>query len=155
MSYSKHENQAINNIYSSHSLLDARITSVLTMCHDVRVLSAVMHIVHNTSMQQHLQHQQLIGADSQGAQMDGVAAIQQTQGLSSDERQNITFLQAYGFGGLWRFAGPFLSRSSSAAAITAEVCSCMERLVASVGNVPPTTPPPRLPLSPVFKSWQS
>lgn len=41
-------------------------------------------------------------------------------------------------------------------AITAEVCTCLERLVGNLGDIPPLTPPPpspRMAPSPVFNDY--
>ncbi|XP_012529974.1 neurofibromin [Monomorium pharaonis] len=62
-----------------HNLLDAKINSVLSSCHDQAILNAVQTIIQNmiacedTNQQHHLQH----------------------------------YLQSCGFRGLWRFAGPY------------------------------------------------
>jgi neurofibromin 1 len=76
--------------------LDARITQILSVCHDERLLSAVLRIVQNSV---------LLDSTNLNNQAD-----QSTSSVEDQTRQNITYLQAYGFGGLWRFAGPFLSR---------------------------------------------
>lgn len=66
-----------------HNLLDAKINSVLSSCHDQAILNAVQTIIQNmiasedTSQQHHLQH----------------------------------YLQSCGFRGLWRFAGPYTNVS--------------------------------------------
>ena len=57
--------------------MDAKITSVLSLCHDSVVLGAVQAIIQNMIACEDQQHQQLHQ------------------------------LQTCGFGGLWRFAGPF------------------------------------------------
>lgn len=67
-----------------HNLLDAKINSVLSSCHDQAILNAVQTIIQNmvacedTNQQHHLQH----------------------------------YLQSCGFRGLWRFAGPYTNVSS-------------------------------------------
>lgn len=61
----------------SHPLLDAKITSVLSLCHDRVILSAVQSIIQN-----------MVACEDQG-------------------HQQLHQLQSWGFGGLWRFAGPF------------------------------------------------
>ncbi|CAG0907413.1 unnamed protein product, partial [Darwinula stevensoni] len=61
----------------SNSLLDAKITSVLSLCHDAVILGAVQAIIQNM-------------VASEDASL-----------------QSIHYLQSIGFGGLWRFAGPF------------------------------------------------
>ena len=83
--------------YFSHSLLDNRITQVLQLCHDPGLLRAVLHIIQNMVP--------ATGGDQLPSEIF----------TSTDEsqRQHISFLQAYGFGGLWRFAGPFLSKVCS------------------------------------------
>ncbi|XP_067128062.1 neurofibromin isoform X2 [Centruroides vittatus] len=60
-----------------HSLMDAKITSVLSLCHDQVILSAVQSIIHN-----------MIACED-------------------SSQQQLHYLQTFGFGGLWRFAGPF------------------------------------------------
>nr|CAD7440417.1 unnamed protein product [Timema bartmani]CAD7452025.1 unnamed protein product [Timema tahoe] len=60
-----------------HSLLDAKITSVLSICHDQVILSAVQNVIQN------------------------MIACEDTS------QQQLHYLQSCGFGGLWRFAGPF------------------------------------------------
>ena len=61
----------------SHSLLDGRINNVLSLCHDPAILSSVHSIIRNM-----------------------VACEDANQ-------QQLHYLQSCGFGGLWRFAGPF------------------------------------------------
>ena len=60
-----------------HSLLDGKINSALSLCHDQATLNAVQRIIQNTIMYEEASPQQL------------------------------SYLQSIGFGGLWRFAGPF------------------------------------------------
>lgn len=60
-----------------HSLLDAKINNVLSICHDQVILSAVQSIIQN------------------------MIACEDTS------QQQLHYLQSCGFGGLWRFAGPF------------------------------------------------
>ncbi|XP_071652252.1 neurofibromin isoform X2 [Temnothorax longispinosus] len=68
-----------------HNLLDAKINSVLSSCHDQAILNAVQTIIQNmiacedTNQQHHLQH----------------------------------YLQSCGFRGLWRFAGPYPDSDST------------------------------------------
>ena len=62
----------------SHSLLDAKINSVLSFCHDQTILNAVQSIIQN---------------------MIACGDASQLTPLS--------YLKSIGFGGLWRFAGPF------------------------------------------------
>ncbi|CAL4074108.1 unnamed protein product [Meganyctiphanes norvegica] len=81
-----------------HSLLDAKITSVLSLCHDGVILSAVQSIIQNMIACEDHQHQQL------------------------------HHLQTWGFGGLWRFAGPFTK--SNCTAENAELfVNCLEAMV--------------------------
>lgn len=61
-----------------HSLLDAKITTVLSLCHDKTILAAVQSIIEN------------------------MIACEDDKG-----QQQLHYLQSCGFGGLWRFAGPF------------------------------------------------
>ena len=58
-------------------LLDAKINSVLSLCHDQAILNAVQNIIQNM-----------------------IACEEASQ-------QQLSYLQSIGFGGLWRFAGPF------------------------------------------------
>jgi neurofibromin 1 len=60
-----------------HTLLDAKITNVLSLCHDQVILSAVQSIIQNMIT------------------------------LEDPSQQQPHYLQSVGFGGLWRFAGPF------------------------------------------------
>ncbi|KAK3870094.1 hypothetical protein Pcinc_024645 [Petrolisthes cinctipes] len=81
-----------------HPLLDAKITSVLTLCHDRVILSAVQSIIQNMVACEDQSHQQLHQ------------------------------LQSWGFGGLWRFAGPFTKTNCTAD--NAELfVNCLEALV--------------------------
>ncbi|XP_076037771.1 neurofibromin-like [Oratosquilla oratoria] len=81
-----------------HSLLDAKITSVLSLCHDGVILSAVQSIIQN-----------MIACEDQG-------------------HQQLHHLQSCGFGGLWRFAGPFTK--SNCTAENAELfVNCLEAMV--------------------------
>ena len=65
-----------------HNLLDSKINSVLSLSHDESILASVQSIIY-----------QMIACSA------GDDASQQQQQLS--------YLQSCGFGGLWRFAGPF------------------------------------------------
>ena len=65
-----------------HNLLDAKINSVLSLSHDESILASVQSVIY-----------QMIACSA------GDDASQQQQQLS--------YLQSCGFGGLWRFAGPF------------------------------------------------
>lgn len=83
-----------------HNLLDAKINSVLSSCHDQEILNAVQTIIQNmiasedTSQQHHLQH----------------------------------YLQSCGFRGLWRFAGPYTN--SNCTPESAELfVNCLEAMV--------------------------
>ncbi|XP_042235752.1 neurofibromin-like isoform X1 [Homarus americanus] len=81
-----------------HSLLDAKITSVLSLCHDGVILSAVQSIIQN-----------MVACEDQG-------------------HQQLHHLQSWGFGGLWRFAGPFTK--SNCTAENAELfVNCLEAMV--------------------------
>ena len=67
-----------------HSLLDAKITNVLSLCHDKTILAAVQSIIEN-----------MISCED-------------------TSQQQLHFLQSCGFGGLWRFAGPFTKSNCNA-----------------------------------------
>merc|ERR1712227_556170 len=67
-----------------HSLLDAKITNVLSLCHDKTILAAVQSIIEN------------------------MVSCEDTS------QQQLHFLQSCGFGGLWRFAGPFTKANNNA-----------------------------------------
>lgn len=58
-------------------MLDAKLQSVLQVCHDQVILSGVQNIIQNM-----------------------IACEDYSQ-------QQLHYLQSCGFGGLWRFAGPF------------------------------------------------
>ena len=81
-----------------HSLLDAKITNVLSLCHDKTILAAVQRIIENM--------------------------------VSSEDtsQQQLHFLQSCGFGGLWRFAGPFTKSNCNAENVELFV-NCLEALV--------------------------
>ncbi|XP_067682311.1 neurofibromin-like isoform X6 [Haliotis asinina] len=66
-----------------HSLLDAKINNVLSLCHDQAILNAVQSIIQNM-----------------------IACEDASQ-------QQLSYLQSIGFGGLWRFAGTFTKSSGS------------------------------------------
>lgn len=66
-----------------HSLLDAKINNVLSLCHDQAILNAVQSIIQNM-----------------------IAAEDASQ-------QQLSYLQSIGFGGLWRFAGTFAKCAQS------------------------------------------
>ncbi|KAK7864725.1 hypothetical protein R5R35_013611 [Gryllus longicercus] len=81
-----------------HSLLDARINNVISVCHDQVILSAVQSIIQN------------------------MIACEDTS------QQQLHYLQSCGFGGLWRFAGPFTK--SNCTAENAELfVNCLEAMV--------------------------
>ncbi|KAJ9589315.1 hypothetical protein L9F63_017474, partial [Diploptera punctata] len=81
-----------------HSLLDAKINSVLSNCHDPVILNAVQGIIQN------------------------MIASEDTS------QQQLHYLQSCGFGGLWRFAGPFTK--SNCTAESAELfVNCLEAMV--------------------------
>lgn len=67
----------------SHSLLDQKINQVLSVSNDQTVLQAIQSIIQNM--------------------------------LATEDpsQQQLHFLQSCGFGGLWRFAGPFTKPSVS------------------------------------------
>merc|ERR1711884_218588 len=67
-----------------HSLLDAKIVNVLSLCHDKTILAAVQSIIEN-----------MISCED-------------------TSQQQLHFLQSCGFGGLWRFAGFFTKSNSNA-----------------------------------------
>ncbi|XP_063221250.1 neurofibromin isoform X2 [Bacillus rossius redtenbacheri] len=81
-----------------HSLLDAKITSVLSICHDQVILSAVQSIIQNMIASEDASQQQL------------------------------HYLQSCGFGGLWRFAGPFTKANCTAESAELFV-NCLEAMV--------------------------
>ncbi|XP_071181509.1 neurofibromin-like isoform X6 [Mytilus edulis] len=66
-----------------HSLLDAKINNVLSLCHDQAILNAVQSIIQNMIACEDVSQQQL------------------------------SYLQSIGFGGLWRFAGTFTKSAPS------------------------------------------
>lgn len=85
-----------------HSLLDAKITNVLALCHDHSILAAVQSIIQN------------------------MIALEGATG--GEQQQQLHYLQSCGFGGLWRFAGPFTK--SNCTAESAELfVNCLEALV--------------------------
>lgn len=67
----------------SHSLLDQKINQVLSISNDQAILTAIQSIIQNM--------------------------------LATEDpsQQQLHFLQSCGFGGLWRFAGPFTKASVS------------------------------------------
>ncbi|CAB3359077.1 Hypothetical predicted protein [Cloeon dipterum] len=80
-----------------HSLLDANIQKVLTLCHDQEILGAVQAIIQNM-----------------------IACEDASQ-------QQLHYLQSCGFGGLWRFAGPF--KCASCAEHAQLFVNCLEAMV--------------------------
>lgn len=66
-----------------NNLLDSKIQNVLSLCHDQVILNAVQNIIQNM--------------------------------ISSEDasQQQLHYLQSLGFGGLWRFAGPFTKTTSN------------------------------------------
>lgn len=67
----------VDFLLNRYNLLDMKINNVLTSCHDQIILSAVRSIIQN------------------------MIACEDTS------QQQLHYLQSCGFGGLWRFAGPF------------------------------------------------
>ncbi|KAJ2943371.1 hypothetical protein O0L34_g12181 [Tuta absoluta] len=103
-------------LYYSHSLLDMKINHVLMHCHDQVILSAVQNIIQNM-----------------------VASEDASQ-------QQLHYMQSCGFGGLWRFAGPFTKNQSTAESSELFV-NCLEAMVETwlPGDDTPTEtryPPP-------------
>ncbi|XP_063990874.1 neurofibromin isoform X3 [Diachasmimorpha longicaudata] len=80
-----------------NNLLDAKITSVLSSCHDQVIVSAVQAIIQN-----------MIACEDTG--------------------QQLHYLQSCGFGGLWRFAGPFAKCNRTAESAELFV-NCLEAMV--------------------------
>ncbi|CAD5126032.1 DgyrCDS14209 [Dimorphilus gyrociliatus] len=64
-----------------HSLLDAKINNVLSLCHDQAILNSVHNIIQN-----------MIACEDANA-------------------NQLSYLQSCGFGGLWRFAGSFAKQA--------------------------------------------
>ena len=64
-----------------HSLLDAKINNLLSMCHNKKILASVQAIIQNI--------------------------IAFAWERSEEQQLQLHYLQSCGFGGLWRFAGPF------------------------------------------------
>ncbi|KAF5294854.1 hypothetical protein FQA39_LY00338 [Lamprigera yunnana] len=81
-----------------YNLLDVKINNVLTTCHDQVILSAVRSIVQN------------------------MIAYEDTS------QQQLHYLQSCGFGGLWRFAGPFNKYNNTAESSELFV-NCLEAMV--------------------------
>ncbi|XP_050358345.1 neurofibromin isoform X1 [Nymphalis io] len=81
-----------------HSLLDMKINHVLMHCHDQVILSAVQSIIQNMIASEDASQQQL------------------------------HYMQSCGFGGLWRFAGPFTKNQCTA--VSSELfVNCLEVMV--------------------------
>ncbi|GAB0093775.1 neurofibromin [Sergentomyia squamirostris] len=98
-----------------HSLLDQKIMQVLSMSSDQLVLMAVQSIIQNMLATEDASQQQL------------------------------HFLQSCGFGGLWRFAGPFTKYTMMGESSELFV-NCLEAMVETclpVEENTPTIPPPR------------
>jgi len=82
-----------------HSLLDAKLTSVLNLCHDQVTIRAVQNIIQNM----------VVGGDI--------------------GQQQLHYLYSVGFGGLWRFSGPFKSNMSECNDNAKQFHKCLESLV--------------------------
>ncbi|XP_055698237.1 neurofibromin isoform X4 [Phlebotomus papatasi] len=98
-----------------HSLLDQKINNVLSVSSDQVVLMAVQSIIQNM--------------------------------LATEDpsQQQLHFLQSCGFGGLWRFAGPFTKYTMMGESSELFV-NCLEAMVETclpVEESTPTIPPPR------------
>ncbi|KAL0809300.1 hypothetical protein ABMA28_011514 [Loxostege sticticalis] len=96
-----------------HSLLDMKINHVLMHCNDQVILSAVQSIIQNMIASEDASQQQL------------------------------HYMQSCGFGGLWRFAGPFTKNQCTAESSELFV-NCLEAMVETClpGDQPPARPPP-------------
>ncbi|XP_037071704.1 neurofibromin-like [Pollicipes pollicipes] len=82
-----------------HCLLDAKINQVLSNCYDKVILTCVQCIIQNMIATEH-----------------------------ETVSQQLHSIQAYGFGGLWRFAGPFTKSTSTG--VNAELFrNCLEAMV--------------------------
>ncbi|CAH2003701.1 unnamed protein product [Acanthoscelides obtectus] len=81
-----------------YNLLDMKINHVLSSCHDPDILSAVRNIIQN------------------------MIACEDTS------QQQLHFLQSCGFGGLWRFAGPF-NKYNNIAESSELFVNCLEAMV--------------------------
>ncbi|CAH1153410.1 unnamed protein product [Phaedon cochleariae] len=81
-----------------YNLLDMKINNVLTSCHDQDILSAVRSIIQN-----------MIACEDTG-------------------QQQLHYLQSCGFGGLWRFAGPF-NKYNNMAESSELFVNCLEAMV--------------------------
>ncbi|XP_060809014.1 neurofibromin [Amyelois transitella] len=97
-----------------HSLLDMKINHVLMHCHDQLILSAVQSIIQNMIASEDASQQQL------------------------------HYMQSCGFGGLWRFAGPFTKNQCTAESSELFV-NCLEAMVETClpgGDEPLARAPP-------------
>ncbi|CAG9577166.1 unnamed protein product [Danaus chrysippus] len=96
-----------------HSLLDMKINHVLMHCHDQVILSAVQSIIQNMIASEDASQQQL------------------------------HYMQSCGFGGLWRFAGPF-TKNQCTAENSELFVYCLEAMVETClpGEVRDRPPPP-------------
>ncbi|XP_057670020.1 neurofibromin isoform X1 [Diorhabda carinulata] len=81
-----------------YNLIDMKINNVLSSCHDQEILSAVRSIIQN------------------------MIACEDT------EQQQLHYLQSCGFGGLWRFAGPF-NKYNNMAESSELFVNCLEAMV--------------------------
>ncbi|XP_034188157.1 neurofibromin 1 isoform X2 [Osmia lignaria lignaria] len=81
-----------------HNLLDAKINSVLSSCHDQGILNSVQAIIQN------------------------IIACEDTS------QQQLHYLQSCGFGGLWRFAGPYTNSNCTAESAQLFV-NCLKAMV--------------------------
>ncbi|CAJ0942827.1 unnamed protein product, partial [Mesorhabditis belari] len=85
-------------------LLDQRIVGLVQSCQSAPMLSTVVRLIETSAL----------GESGSGPQ------------------QACSFLQQCGFAGLWRYAGAFLSPRASLQAINANLCSCLECILASI-----------------------
>ncbi|XP_078047800.1 neurofibromin 1 [Augochlora pura] len=81
-----------------HNLLDAKINNVLSSCHDQGILNSVQAIIQN------------------------MIACEDTS------QQQLHYLQSCGFGGLWRFAGPYTNSNCTAKSAQLFV-NCLEAMI--------------------------
>ncbi|XP_064619782.1 neurofibromin-like isoform X5 [Lineus longissimus] len=98
-----------------HSLLDAKIVSVLNLVHDQAILNAVQSIIQN-----------VIGCDDTGLSLSYLQSEYKDSKKRSLQRQY--YFQTIGFGGLWRFAGPF-TRGSQNLENAELFVNCLEAMV--------------------------
>lgn len=87
-----------------HSLLDAKINSVLSLCHDQAILNAVQSIIQNMIACEDASQQQLSYLQSKHHCLGVICVIFVYIGKLIADYFVVTGI---GFGGLWRFAGPF------------------------------------------------